>query len=81
MLINNFMNYSSSPNLIKHFVPMNFSKDSVDYKKTTIKPKVKPTLENPFSNMKLQKLHSNPKDYVLIFKNKSSKTFRAKKKV
>ena len=35
--INNFMMYSSSPNLIKHFIPINFSKTTLDYQRSPIK--------------------------------------------
>ena len=73
------MMYSSSPNLIKHFVSMNFSKTSIDYRNSPIK-QIQES-DNPLTNKKLQKLQGTSKDFVLIFKNKSSKTFRAKKKV
>lgn len=67
--------YSSSPQVIKHYVPMNFSKMTVDFKSSPKKllSNVKPIEQNPLTNFKLKKLQDKPKDYVLIFKNKSVK--------
>ena len=65
--------YSASPNLIKHFVPMSFSKQSIDYQKSPRKSAISKYEENPLMNMKLRKINEKPKDFVLIFKNKSCK--------
>lgn len=75
--------YSSSPQIIKHYVPMNFSKMSVDFKSSPKKilTSIKPIEESPLTNYKLKQLQDKPKDYVLIFKNKSVKEFMPRKKL
>lgn len=74
--------YSSCPNIIRHFVPLHFSEATVDYRTTTPLISMKPNLaEMPFTNMKLQSLKVNPRDYILIFKNKTYKEYSPRRKI
>ena len=72
--------YSSSPNLIKHYVPISFSRQSLDYESSP-KKAIQPLDDNPLMNKKLQNLNDRPKDFVLIFKNKSCREYSPKKKI
>lgn len=74
--------YSSCPNIIRHFVPLQFSEATIDHPTTTPLISAKPKqVQMPFTNMKLQSIADRPKDYILIFKNKTYKDYSPRKKV
>lgn len=75
------MMYSTSPHLIKHFVPIAFSQNAVDYQEPRRRKSMATLQENPLQNKKLRNISDVPKDYVLIFKNKSCKDFSPRKKI
>lgn len=43
--VNNINMYSSSPNLIKHYIPINFSQASLDYDSSSPKKYIQPKLD------------------------------------
>lgn len=47
---------SKSPCIIKHFIPLEFSKSAVDMKSSKPKQEFVPTEDNPLQNMKLRQL-------------------------
>ena len=64
---------SKSPQVIRHFIPLQFSKEALDYQKTPTRSYVK-LEENPLQNMKLRSTkNENDTNFTLVFKNKSSK--------
>lgn len=73
--------HSISPHIIKHYIPLDFSKEAIDLHALPREQK-QPEQENPFHNMKLKNLDSSrQRQLVLTFKNKSNSVYRSRKTV
>lgn len=72
---------SVSPYIIKHFIPIDFSKNIID-RKLAPKKVSKPKDNNPLQNMKLKNIDKNDlKDCILTFTNKTNRQFLPKKQI
>lgn len=73
--------HSISPHIIKHFIPLDFSREAIDLHALPRQQK-QPEQDNPFHNMKLKNLESSrQRQLVLTFKNKSNSVYRSRKSV
>lgn len=70
---------SQSPCIIRHFIPLAFSKEAVDMPTSPLRRSFVPKEDNPLQNMKLRALDkaSNP-EFTLTFANKTNKDYRPK---
>lgn len=70
---------SQSPCIIRHFIPLNFSKQAVDMPTSPLRRTYTPKEDNPLQNIKLRAMENatNP-EFTLTFINKTSKDYRPK---
>lgn len=72
---------SIAPNIIKHFIPYEFSKNVLDLQ-VVPKKMTRQKDENPLQNMKLRSLErEQQRELVLTYKNKSNPLYRSKKTI